>query len=199
MIKIQHDKRGPFVRYKGRLLRVPQKMLAASQKELLKWIVKKIFSFKKRIKRKLKLKLKPEIKQEVDRNLERIKQGEALSKQTEDKQAVKSYINAVRAQQKLPPIDITGVPTLTTPTPRPADIQPVGAPTTPSAPPPSLPPPVGYPALLPPSTPPGFVFTEEQVNMAKHILSHAQKKVKEATEITEQMRGKLKDAILKEV
>ncbi len=88
MVKIQYDKKGPFVRYKGHKIHLSKKMAKGSQNDIIKWLVKKLITMKKKPRKRKrktqKSKLKPEVKQMIDKNLERVSLAEKINKQLAD-------------------------------------------------------------------------------------------------------------------
>ncbi len=109
-VKVKNDKRGSYVRYKGKKIRLPKTVAKSSEKNLLKWLIEKIISLFERKKRKPK-KAAETTKKHIDPNIELIKKrGDENAKQTEDKGGMQSYINSLRKQQELPAIQFVNVP-----------------------------------------------------------------------------------------
>ncbi len=124
MVKIHKDKRGSWVKYKGRKIYLPKSLLtkASPEKEILKWLVKKVAKLRKK---KQKPKTKQSKKKSIEKNQpkpiaqnkhgepvkvtslnEKVKQvqGETANRQLADNTATTQYIDALRHQQSLPPI-----------------------------------------------------------------------------------------------
>ncbi len=61
MINIKKDKRGSWVKYKGRKINIPKYLLSkdAPQKEILKWLVKKLVKLRKKRQKPKQSKTKP--------------------------------------------------------------------------------------------------------------------------------------------